>query len=208
MDPTAAAVLLMVVLCTVVMPLALIFLMDRHTRKSPGLFNNKLTKDDMEVLEAARAELPERTWEMDYGPLGEPVFKRKVLPKFTITFYKDGVMAPFVFKNRSNLRFVPYKYISGVFPAESVNPWTDQRIPSLQIETADYEVFLVRSIYYNLEGVKQLLRRGIGSRWATVYHAGQRIEGEIYKEPYMCLYVTGGLLQHSIVRDRHGKGAS
>jgi hypothetical protein len=69
----------------------------------------------------------------------------------------------------------------------------------LQLETSDYATFIVRSWYYDLSRVKDLLMRGIGSRWADVYHPDQVLHGEMYSIRYDFV-VTDDLLKHEAVR--------
>lgn len=174
-------------------------------REHPGHFTMDLTEDEKWALEQARERLVDRSWEMGMPEFGQLIYGKNTYPKFTIHFYKDGIVAPFVFNGAPERRFVPYELISGVFPVMYKSPSQARPVPALQIETSDYATFIVRSWYYDLDYVKKLLRRGLVHRWAEVFHPEEVLRGEMFSSRYD-FRVTDDLLKHEAVRRMGQRG--
>jgi hypothetical protein len=197
---SAELVVYSVIVGTIVFTLLSVYAINRWVSKGPFYFKTDLTDEQEKAIGDARERMVRKYWAEDALPFGDPIFKRGGYPHFNIAFYKDGIEAPFVNGRMGIRRFVPYEAIIGVYPVEWTSPSRNGPSQGLQIETVDYETFLVRSWYYDLGSVIGMLEKGIGSTWDRIYRTDVLIRGEIWTARYEPYHATGGILVHNYIR--------
>ncbi|MBA3045064.1 MAG: right-handed parallel beta-helix repeat-containing protein [Candidatus Thermoplasmatota archaeon] len=158
-----------------------------------------LTPDEMKELMRLNKEAVARRISTKEVPQGNPLYKKSMVSHNGIVVYSNGIMAKFCIARKGKYRFVPFRQITGIYPAVFHNPmaqkdsvlmgpatWKD-----LQIETDDFMVYIIGSRAHNFETLIPIIKQAMGAQWNAVYKENEVIEGD---------FTSGQFYRHKYLR--------
>ena len=125
----------------------------------------------------------------EHEEIGYPLYKKLLASHSGLAIYKEGIYAKFCLGSRGKYKFKKFDMFSGIFPVEIENPFTKTDSKwfglkfwkELQIETKDYEVFLIDSRKHEFNTVIPILREAMGSLWDELYKENEIIRSVAFK---------------------------
>jgi hypothetical protein len=91
------------------------------------------------------------------SPVGKPIYKMSMVSHDGLAIYREGMIAKFCVGTVGKYKFRRFEHISGIFPVIlGTAPTTKDLIRSgmksgegLQVETVDYEVFIIDPVKHD-----------------------------------------------------------